>query len=70
MPKKSSFAKLHHVGVVVKDINKAIAYFESLGIGPFAGPGDSRPWRYLSRESYTVNQPPGRPLSATATWAA
>lgn len=36
---KSSFNKLHHVGVVVKDINKAIAYFESLGIGPFAGPG-------------------------------
>jgi methylmalonyl-CoA/ethylmalonyl-CoA epimerase len=36
---RKSFAKLHHVGVVVKDINKAIAYFESLGIGPFsAGP--------------------------------
>ncbi|MFA5309817.1 MAG: VOC family protein [Dehalococcoidales bacterium] len=34
----SSFKKLHHVGVVVKDINKAIAYFESLGIGPFGGP--------------------------------
>jgi len=37
--KKSSFAKLHHVGVVVKDIKKAIAYFESLGIGPFGEPG-------------------------------
>lgn len=35
---KSSFAKLHHVGVVVKDIRKAIAYLESLGIGPFTAP--------------------------------
>jgi methylmalonyl-CoA/ethylmalonyl-CoA epimerase len=25
----------HHVGIVVKDIEKAIAHFESLGIGPF-----------------------------------
>ncbi len=38
-PRKSSFGKLHHVGVVVKDIKKAIAYFESLGIGPFTAPG-------------------------------
>ena len=37
--KNPSFAKLHHVGVVVKDIKKAIAYFESLGIGPFTAPG-------------------------------
>ncbi|OGO30131.1 MAG: hypothetical protein A2Z29_07465 [Chloroflexi bacterium RBG_16_56_11] len=39
---KSSFAKLHHVGVVVKDIKKAVAYFESLGIGPFEGPGGAQ----------------------------
>ena len=32
---KSDFSKLGHVGVVVKDINKAIEYFEKLGIGPF-----------------------------------
>ncbi len=37
---KSNYTKLHHVGVVVKDINKAVAYLESMGIGPFsAGPG-------------------------------
>lgn len=40
--KKSSFTKLQHVGVVVKDINKAIAYFESLGIGPFGAPGGKK----------------------------
>ena len=32
---KSDFTKLGHVGVVVKDINKAIAFLEKLGIGPF-----------------------------------
>jgi methylmalonyl-CoA/ethylmalonyl-CoA epimerase len=42
MAKKTSFTKLHHVGIVVKDINKAIAYFESMGIGPFSGPGGQK----------------------------
>ena len=32
---KSPFAKVHHVGVVVKDMKKALAHYESLGIGPF-----------------------------------
>jgi methylmalonyl-CoA/ethylmalonyl-CoA epimerase len=36
---KSNYTKIHHVGVVVKDMDKAIAYLESMGIGPFsAGP--------------------------------
>jgi methylmalonyl-CoA/ethylmalonyl-CoA epimerase len=30
-------AKLHHVGLVVKDIDKTISYLESIGIGPFKG---------------------------------
>jgi methylmalonyl-CoA/ethylmalonyl-CoA epimerase len=42
MPEKSSFKKLHHVGVVVKDIHQAIAFFESLGIGPFGAPGGQK----------------------------
>ena len=28
-------AKLHHIGVVVKDLDKTIEYLESIGIGPF-----------------------------------
>ncbi len=32
---KSPFAKVHHVGVVVKDMKKALAHYSSLGIGPF-----------------------------------
>ncbi len=37
--KKSDFTKIQHVGVVVKDIKKAIEFLESLGIGPFTAPG-------------------------------
>lgn len=33
--KKSSFSEIKQVGVVVKDISKAIDYYSSLGIGPF-----------------------------------
>ncbi|MFC1992206.1 VOC family protein [Chloroflexota bacterium] len=35
MSEKSPFAKFHHIGILVKDMDKAIAYFESLGLGPF-----------------------------------
>jgi methylmalonyl-CoA/ethylmalonyl-CoA epimerase len=37
-----TFGKLHHVGVVVKDMDKAIAYLENMGIGPFKGRGDTK----------------------------
>jgi methylmalonyl-CoA/ethylmalonyl-CoA epimerase len=38
-PVKSPFSlKLHHVGVVVRDIDKAVKRLESLGIGPFEAP--------------------------------
>jgi len=32
---KSAFSQLHHIAVVVQDMNRAIEYFSSLGIGPF-----------------------------------
>lgn len=32
---KSPFEKVHHVGVVVEDMEKARAHFNSLGMGPF-----------------------------------
>ena len=31
----SPFSTLHHLSVVVRDIDKAVEYYESLGIGPF-----------------------------------
>ena len=32
---KTPFSRLHHVAVVVRNMNRAIEYFSSLGIGPF-----------------------------------
>jgi len=32
---KSPFDNMHHVGVVVKDMDRAIEYYHSLGMGPF-----------------------------------
>ena len=32
---KSLFSDLHHITVVVEDIDQAISFYESLGIGPF-----------------------------------
>jgi len=32
---KTAFSRLHHVAIVVKNMNRAIEYFSSLGIGPF-----------------------------------
>jgi catechol 2,3-dioxygenase-like lactoylglutathione lyase family enzyme len=32
---KSPFSQLHHVAIVVKDVERAIKYYSSLGIGPF-----------------------------------
>jgi methylmalonyl-CoA/ethylmalonyl-CoA epimerase len=35
---RSAFSKFHHVGIVVRDIDKAVAYYNSLGMGPFKTP--------------------------------
>jgi 4-hydroxyphenylpyruvate dioxygenase-like putative hemolysin len=32
---KSPFSKLHHLSVVVRNMEKAIQFYESIGIGPF-----------------------------------
>jgi methylmalonyl-CoA/ethylmalonyl-CoA epimerase len=34
----STFSKFHHVALVVRDMDKAIAHYQSLGIGPFRAP--------------------------------
>ena len=34
----TAFSRLHHVTVVVKDIEKSVQFYESLGLGPFTGP--------------------------------
>jgi methylmalonyl-CoA/ethylmalonyl-CoA epimerase len=35
MSEELKTTRLHHVGIVVKDMEKAIAHFEALGFGPF-----------------------------------
>lgn len=35
VPESSLFGRMHHVGVVVKDMDSAIAHLESIGMGPF-----------------------------------
>ena len=37
------FSQLHHVGAVVKDMEKSVAYLSSLGIGPW-GPMPGKPF--------------------------
>jgi len=32
---KSPFSKLHHISIVVRNMDKSIKYYESIGIGPF-----------------------------------
>ena len=36
---KSPFSKIHHVGVIVRDMDKAVEYYQSLGLGPFKPSG-------------------------------
>ena len=33
--KKSPFSKLHHLSIVVRNMEKAVQFYESIGIGPF-----------------------------------
>ena len=38
MPKETPYSRLDHIGIVVKDIDKAIKHLSGLGIGPFEAP--------------------------------
>lgn len=40
---KGPFSVLHHVTVVVEDIDRAVTFYESLGIGPFRDYGYGKP---------------------------
>ncbi len=46
MKEKSPFSGIDQVGIVVRDLDKAIEYYQSLGIGPF----QSHKANYVSRE--------------------
>jgi len=40
MMEKSPFSRVDQIGIVVRDLDKAVKYYESLGIGPFEPLGD------------------------------
>ena len=50
---KSPFSEASHIGIVVKDIDEAIEYYQSLGIGPF-GPS---PKGHLSTDRKVYGKP-------------
>ena len=35
---QSPFSKVDHVGAIVRDMDRAVEYYQSLGIGPFGPP--------------------------------
>jgi methylmalonyl-CoA/ethylmalonyl-CoA epimerase len=39
-----AFTKVHHVGILVRDIDKALAELSSLGVGPFETPQHGPPF--------------------------
>lgn len=53
---KSPFTKVHHVGLVVENMEKALAYYESLGIGSFE-PLRLSPSEGLFRGKTTISTP-------------
>lgn len=47
---KSPFSELHHLMIVVNDIEKAVKYYESIGIGPFSAYPPLREYEKLEVE--------------------
>ena len=43
-PERSPFRRLHHVCVIVRDLDAAVAYYERLGIGPWFDYPKSSPY--------------------------
>jgi len=53
MSETSTFSNVDHIGVIVRDIDKAVEYYESLGIGPF----DRSPKRMAYRQRSMMGKP-------------
>ena len=56
LPQGSPYGKMHHVGAVVRDIDRSIDYLQSVGIGPFEGPGGTR-WGEVKFEGELHGKP-------------
>ncbi len=40
---RSAFSSVHQIGVIVRDMDEAVAFYEGLGIGPFESPKGPAP---------------------------
>jgi len=52
---KSPFSTVCQIGVIVRDMDEAVAYYQALGIGPFVSPKGAAP--ILDRQVYGVPAP-------------
>jgi methylmalonyl-CoA/ethylmalonyl-CoA epimerase len=83
MDEKSVYSNLHHVCLVVKDIDKAVTHYRALGIGPFQAPpvkpseltlkGKPIPLDYFNRQEVmgkmgTINLQLCQPISGESPW--
>jgi len=49
---ESPLAKLGHIGMVVRDVDKTVEYYESLGLGPF-----EPPMQWVSNKKWVMGKP-------------
>ncbi len=62
--RKSPFSTVYQVGVVVRDMDQAVRYYEALGIGPFESPKGTAP--ILERQVYGKPAPDVKNRISTA----
>ena len=60
MSEKSPFSKLRHIAIVVKDIERAVKFYSSLGIGAFVTP----PKHVHGSDAYVTRTLRGKPLNS------
>lgn len=65
---KSPFSTVFQIGVIVRDMDQAVAYYESLGIGPFVAPEGTAP--ILDRQVYGKPAPDVKNRISTAQMGA
>lgn len=69
MIRKPSFSKLHHIGIVVQDMDKTIAYYKSLGIGPFMPVAEIIPKQAKLKERIIRGKPAPLTFTNISMWA-
>jgi len=64
-----SFSKLHHIGIVVRDMDKAIEYYKCLGIGPFKPLPEIVPNQAKLKERMIRGKPAPLTFTNISRWA-